>query len=264
MDTPPLKVTVLGCGSSPGVPIPGCDCPVCTSDDPRNRRRRPSVLIEQGEVAVLVDTPADCREQLLDAKVRHLDAVVYTHMHADHVHGIDDLRSINYAMGTHIDVFGDAHSLPEIQSRFAYCFEPPDDSTRYRPRLRPYIIDGPFVIRDLEFVTWPQPHGAYSPETLGLRVGDFAYSTDVNTLTEEAEQLLHGVDTWIVDCLAEYPNLAHAHLERTLEWIERVRPRRAVLTHMNHTVDYADWAARLPSGVEPAHDGLVLEVPGSG
>ncbi len=261
MHSEPLKVTVLGCGSSPGVPIPGCSCAVCTSNDPRNRRRRPSILIARGDAVVLVDTPADCREQLLDAGVKHLDGVIYTHMHADHVHGIDDLRGLNYVMGRDIDVYGDAANLAEIRSRFAYCFADTTDKLRYRPRLTPHEVEDRFAIAGLLFTAFPQPHGPHTLPTMGLRVGDFAYSTDVNELTDEAERVLAGIHTWVVDCLSDYPNFAHAHLDLTLEWIDRVRPARVVLTHMNHTVDYAEWAAMLPAGVEPGYDGLVLEVP---
>ncbi len=254
-----MKVTVLGCGTSSGVPMIGCNCEVCRSTDPRNKRRRCSILIEALGQTILVDTGPDLRMQLLDADVQHIDALVYTHAHADHVHGIDDLRALNNAMHRSIPTYGEAAILEHIRSRFAYAFQESRAALGYwRPQLDPVVFDGPFRIGPVEVRPFRQRHGR--SDSWGLRVGDFAYSTDCDQLDDAAFAALEGVDAWIVDALRDAPHPSHAHLGRTLEWIERVAPARAWLTHMNHEVDYETWLARLPLGVEPAYDGLVIEL----
>jgi len=256
-----MKVTVLGCGSSNGVPHIGDRWGDCDPMDPRNRRSRPSVLVEtDGGTTILIDTSPDLREQLLAARVERLDAVLWTHAHADHVHGIDDLREVCRLMDAPVRVFALAGHLAEISGRFGYAFEPlPEGHGYYRPVLDATPIDGPFTVGDVSVGPFVQDHGWTS--TLGFRVGGFAYSTDVMRLDEEAFARLSGTDTWIVDCVRREPHPVHSHLEQTLQWIDRVRPRRAYLTHMGNTLDYASLAAELPSGVLPAHDGLVVNVP---
>jgi len=260
-----MRVTILGCGSSSGVPLLGCDCRVCTASDLRNRRLRASILVERGPTAVLVDSSPDLRAQLLSQDVKRLDAVLYTHFHADHVHGIDELRSINFLMKRPLAAYGDRDTLARIQDRFGYIFEPPtpEEGPWYRPRLEPRVIDGPFQVGTLGVTPFTQLHGAVPDRhpTLGFRFGAFAYSTDVKELTEESFAALAGVEVWAVDCLSERPSPAHSHLDQTLDWIRHVQPRRAILTHMSHTLDYASLAARLPPGVEPAYDGMVVELP---
>jgi phosphoribosyl 1,2-cyclic phosphate phosphodiesterase len=252
-----MRVTVLGCGSSTGVPMPGNEWGACDPANPRNRRRRASILVETGTTAVLVDTSPDLREQLIDARCKWLDAVIYTHGHADHLHGIDDIRSINYFRDGPLDAYADDATLDVIRARFGYVFDPiPAGMEMYKPWLIPHRIAGPFRIGDLDVVPFDQDHGF--SRTLGFRFGPIAYSTDVVNLPEEAFAALAGVETWIVDCLQEAPHRTHTHLARTLEWIARVKPRRAVLTHMNVRVDYATLVAKLPAGVEPAWDGMVL------
>jgi phosphoribosyl 1,2-cyclic phosphate phosphodiesterase len=254
-----MRVTVLGCGTSSGVPVIGCTCAVCRSGDPRNRRRRCSVLVEALGQRILFDTSPDFREQALDAGITALDAIVYTHAHADHVHGIDDLRALNFLMARPIDAWGDAQVLAQIESRFAYAFREPDAAAGWwRPALRARTFQGPFEIGPLTLVPFAQVHGRTT--SWGFRIGGFAYSSDANELPEEAFEALDGVEVWVVDCLRKKPHVSHAHLERTLAWIERVRPRLAVLTHMNHEVDYATWRELLPLGVVPGHDGLVVEL----
>jgi phosphoribosyl 1,2-cyclic phosphate phosphodiesterase len=252
-----VKVTVLGCGTSSGVPVIGCDCAVCRSDDPRNRRLRCSVLVEAHGQRLLVDTSPDFREQALRAGIRGLDAILYTHAHADHVHGIDDLRALNFLQGRPIEAWGDPEVLAQIQSRFAYAFQPPSEGKGWwRPALVARPFDGPFRIGPVEVIPFPQLHGRST--TWGFRIGRFAYTSDASDLPEETFRLLDGVEVWIVDCLRERPHISHAHLELTLAWIARVRPRLAVLTHMNHEVDHAAWTARLPEGVAVGHDGMEL------
>jgi phosphoribosyl 1,2-cyclic phosphate phosphodiesterase len=257
-----MRVTVLGCGGSGGVPLIGNEWGACDPAEPRNRRLRPSILVERDGFAVLFDAGPDLREQLLAARVRHLDAVVFTHWHADHTHGLDDLRGVNVLMGRPLDAYADPETLASLKARFDYAFaETKAGQGIYRPTLRGHAIEGPFDLGPLRIVPFRQDHGwAHS---LGFRIGGFAYSTDVVRLDEAAFAALEGIDTWIVDCVRiEPPHPVHAHLALTLSWIERVRPRRAYLTHMNHTMDYRTLLGILPPGVAPAHDGLVLDVTG--
>lgn len=263
-----LKVTMLGCGASSGVPVIGCSCSVCSSTDPRNKRTRVSIVVESATTRILVDASPDLRHQLLATGLTKFDAVIFTHEHADHMHGIDDLRSLNWHKNGPLDAYGDARTLVEAKRRFGYAFEPPGPLTAQGAWVVPVLVprtiepDVPFRIGDIDVVAFMQIHGGDRDPTLGLRFGDFAYSTDVKEMPEAGFAALAGIDTWIVDCLQEPPNWAHSHLAQTLEWIARVGPRRAVLTHMNHRLDYAALAAKLPSGVEPGLDGLVLDVPG--
>lgn len=253
-----MRITVLGCGTSAGVPQIGCGCAVCRSPDPRNKRRRCSILVETGGQRILFDTGPDLRQQCLDAGIGAIDALVYTHAHADHVHGLDDLRSINNVIMAPIPTFAHASVLERIVGRFPYAFEGGrGEHGFWRPHLEANPVDGPFTIGPVEVLPFVQKHGR--GESWGFRIGDFAYSTDADGLDERAFATLRGIDTWIVDALRDRPHPSHAHLERALGWIGRLAPRRAFLTHMNHEVDYADWAARLPAGVLPAFDGLVIE-----
>lgn len=256
-----MKITVLGCGSSNGVPYIGDRWGDCDPNEPRNRRSRPSVLVEtDAGASILIDTSPDLREQLLRARVTRLDAVLWTHAHADHVHGIDDLREICRLMEAPIRVFALAEHLDEIRKRFSYAFEPlKPGHSYYRPVFVPAEIDGPLVIGDATVVPFSQEHGWM--RSLGFRIGPFAYSTDVVRLDETAFEALAGIDTWVVDCVGRDPHPVHSHLEQTLGWIERVGPRRAYLTHMSATMDYASLIRELPPGVYPAHDGLVVEIP---
>jgi phosphoribosyl 1,2-cyclic phosphate phosphodiesterase len=258
-----MRVTVLGCGTSSGVPLIGCRCAVCTSTEPRNKRRRCAILIEHGPIRVLVDTPPDLREQCLDAGIDRIDALIYTHAHADHVNGIDDLRAINVFMDRAIDTYGDAAVLGRIRERFGYAFLPPEPALGWwRPALNPIVVEGPFRIGDLEFRPFEQVHGRLP--SWGFRTGAFAYSPDVKELPEAALAELAGVEVWLVDCLRDRPHPSHAHLEQTLAWIELIKPRRAILTLMNHELDYRELERRLPAGVEPAYDGMVLTIDDTG
>jgi phosphoribosyl 1,2-cyclic phosphate phosphodiesterase len=256
-----MKVTLLGCGPSTGVPVIGGNWGRCDPADPRNRRRRVSVLVEIGGVVILIDTSPDLREQLLDADVTRIDAAVLTHAHADHLHGIDDLRSVNRLMSSAIPLYADARTLAEIRSRFGYVFKPVEEPKRfYKPALVPHEIVGPFEVCGVPILPFGQDHGFST--TLGLRIGGFAYSTDVTELAEDAFAALDGLDLWIVDCLRREPHPTHSHLAKTLAWVARVRPRRAVLTHMDQSLDYRELSAELPNGVEPGYDGLVIELDG--
>jgi phosphoribosyl 1,2-cyclic phosphate phosphodiesterase len=254
-----VRITVLGCGTSTGVPVIGCDCAVCTSEDWRNTRLRCSIVVDVGDVRLLVDTGPDLRAQALRAGIKTVDAVLFTHSHADHLHGIDEVRTFNIHRGGPIPAFADRTTLWHIETRFGYTLHGLRPMKGWwRPALIPHRIDGPFEVAGVPIAPIAQRHG--NGGSLGFRIGDFAYSPDVDALPDTSFDQLKGLDLWIVDALRERPHPSHAHLERTLAWIRDLAPRRAVLTHMSHEVDYAAWAAKLPAGVEPAHDGLVLEV----
>ncbi|CAA7624503.1 MBL fold metallo-hydrolase [Magnetospirillum sp. SS-4] len=255
-----MKVTILGCGGAAGVPGISMGWGACDPSNPRNRRRRASILVESGDTRILVDTSPDLRDQLLDADTRMVDAVIYTHDHADHLHGIDDLREINRVTRQWLPVWGSASVLATAQARFPYAFEPLSQLGEfiYRPLLEPHEITGPFSVGGIEVIPFDQDHG-YS-RTLGLRFGPVAYSTDVVDIPEDSFAALDGLDLWIIGCLVDYPHATHAHVDKALEWIERVRPRRAVLTHMGSRLDYETLRSTLPPWVSPAHDGLVIEI----
>lgn len=254
-----MKVTILGSGAAGGVPSISRGWGSCDPAQPRNRRRRPSILVEEGDTRILVDTSPDCRDQLLDAGVRSLSAVLYTHDHADHLHGIDDLREVNRAMQAPLSIFAAPEVMESIRIRFPYVLGSVEEGQSiYKPMLEPHEIDGPFVVGGVTVVPYDQDHGFL--RTLGFRFGNFAYSTDVVELPKESFAALEGVHTWVVGCLTFAPHPTHAHLDKVLDWIARVRPQRAYLTHMTPSMDYDSLRARLPAGVEPAYDSLVLNV----
>ncbi len=254
-----MKVTILGSGAAGGCPSISRGWGACDPADPRNRRRRPSILVEDAATRVLVDTSPDCREQLLEAGVRHLDAVLYTHDHADHLHGIDDLREVNRAMQAPLPIFASAETMASIQARFPYVLGAVEDGqTIYKPMLVPVEISGPFRVGSLEVTPYDQDHGYC--RTLGFRFGKFAYSTDVVNLPEGSFEALAGIDTWLVGCLSFDPHPTHAHLDKVLAWIERLKPRRAWLTHMTPSFDYEALKVSLPAHVQPAHDGLQISI----
>lgn len=258
-----MRVTILGCGGSSGTPSVDFGWGRCDPDNPRNRRSRPSILVEAGATRVLVDTSPDLREQLLRVGARRLDAVLFTHSHADHLHGIDDLRPVNRALGTPLDIFANTETLGAIGSRFGYVLEPwPAGSTAfYRPALVPHCIDHGerFAVGDVPIVVFRQDHGYC--DTLGFRFGPIAYSSDAVALPEDAFDLLDGVEAWIIGTLLDEPHPTHADVDKALTWLARVGAKRGILTHLSGRLDYATLAARLPEGVEPAYDGMVIEIP---
>jgi phosphoribosyl 1,2-cyclic phosphate phosphodiesterase len=254
-----MKITILGCGASWGVPAIGPDWGRCDPADPRNRRRRCSLLVENRGAVLLIDTSPDLREQLLDAGVARLDAVLLTHAHADHLHGIDDIRLINKLMKKALPFYSSPETLAEVKRRFGYAFLPPPEKSLYRPALTARPIAGRFTAAGIPIVAFDQDHGF--SVSLGFRIGRMAYSTDVTALDETAFDALAGIDLWIVDCMRREPHPTHSHLAKTLAWIDRVRPRQAVLTHMDQSLDYRELSAELPAGVTPGYDGLTLELP---
>lgn len=255
-----MRVTILGCGASTGVPVVGCECAVCTSSDPKNSRLRASILIEQEGFRLLVDTSPDLRQQSLANNMSRVDAILFTHAHADHCHGIDDVRNFNFHKNGPVDCYADAETMAEIQERFAYAFQPPvAEYGWFRACLNPHLVEeGTHRIGPMDVQIFKQRHGRI--HSLGLRIGYFAYSTDVNHLSEENFAALDGVKVWIVDCLRRTAAPTHANVDLSLEWITRVRPERAILTHMGHDFDYTAFSAELPRGVEPGFDGLTIEL----
>lgn len=265
-----LQATILGCGSSAGVPRLGGpdgtgDWGACDPSNPKNRRRRCSLLLRRGETTVLVDTSPDMREQLLSARISRLDAVLMTHPHADQTNGIDDLRPLTFIMKKRVDMYADRAALEHLSRQFSYCFETPD-GTAYPPIITGHVIPEPFSAFEIHgaggaipVLAFWQEHGPV--RSLGFRFGGLAYSSDVSDLDESAFAALEGVETWIVDALRYRPHPTHANVETALKWIARVRPKRAILTNLHIDVDYAQLAAELPAGVEPAYDGMRLEVP---
>ena|SRR3990167_5776738 len=254
-----MRVKILGCGASGGVPLITGEWGVCDPLNPKNRRSRASIAVEKMNTTLIVDTSPDLREQCLTADIQNINGVVYTHDHADHVHGIDDLRPFLYHNKIPIPVYGNMKTINVLKSRFAYAFPhgkefPPI----YRPFVTDHILEGPFQLGDITITPFAQDHG-YSTST-GYRFEKVAYSTDVVRLDEEAFKTLEGIEIWIVDCIAMDPRPTHSHLAQTLEWIERVKPRQAYLTHMSHHLDYDKLLTLLPKEVEPAYDGLVIEV----
>lgn len=258
-----MKITILGCGSSAGVPMIGCRCAVCTSPNPKNRRTRASILVEKGDTVLLVDVSPDLRQQALACNITQVDAIMFTHAHADHCHGIDDLRSFNYHKNQLISVYSDSETLSEIARRFDYAFKPPTPEYGwFRPALEPQIIEvnpyNPVIIsHDLKIIPFLQHHGKHGT-TIGIRIDDFVYSTDVNRFPEESLQALENIECWVVDCLRYDPAPTHAHLDLTLSWIEQFKPKRAVLTHLGHEMEYEALNTQTPPHVEAAYDGMVI------
>jgi phosphoribosyl 1,2-cyclic phosphate phosphodiesterase len=260
-----LTVTILGCGSSGGVPRPAIGWGACDPNNPKNRRRRCSILVErsgaEGKTTVLVDTGPDLREQLLSAGVERIDGVLYTHEHADHTHGVDDLRSLFMRHRRRLDAYLSASTAAMMRECFGYIFDTPAGSS-YPPILnehvitpgRPVVVVGPGgPVTALPFL---QHHGEI--DSLGFRFGDMAYSSDLEDLPTESLDALTGLEVWIVDALRDHPHPAHFSVADALRWVERLKPKRAILTNLHSDLDYAALAARLPAHVVPAFDGMQI------
>jgi phosphoribosyl 1,2-cyclic phosphate phosphodiesterase len=252
-----LTVTILGSGTSTGVPVPGCSCAVCTSDDPQNVRTRCSVLLTHGGKNILIDTATDLRQQVLREKIGHIDAVFYTHTHADHIHGIDDLRTFNIVSGQAIPIFGSPETLAVIRRNFGYIFDA-ELEPGYRPRLETHQIDGPFDLFGLTVQPLPLQHG--SGMSLGYKVGSFAYLVDCNDIPEETAPLLRDIEILVIDALRFRPHTSHFNIAQALEVARSLGARRTFLTHLSHDVDHSRHTALLPAGVELAYDGQRFEV----
>ena len=262
-----LRLIIVGCGSSPGTPRIIGDWGACDPSNPKNRRRRAAAIVERisagGITRVAIDTGPDFREQMLDAGATHLDGVVYTHGHADHIHGIDDLRGYFLARRSRVDVHADRPTLDRLREAFGYCFETPPGSS-YPPIVTPHIIvhDQPFTIDGaggpIVFDPLPQIHGDII--SLGFRMGSLAYCPDVSDFPDETAARLRDLEVLVIDALQYRPHPSHLSLSQALEWIDRLKPRRAVLTHMHIPLDFATVEAETPDHVEPAYDGMTLEM----
>ena len=250
------RVTMLGSGTSSGVPVIGCTCPVCTSADPRNRRLRASVRLELAGGTVLVDTSPDLREQALRSGLDRLDAILFTHAHADHILGMDDLRRFNNAIGRGIPCWGDAETLGAVRRIFGYAKRPYDNPDR--PSLSFELIDGPFVAAGMPVTPVPLRHGRRN--ILGFRIGPMAYCTDCSAIPETSEELLAGLDLLVLNALRYSPHPAHFNLEQALAAIERLAPRRALLTHIAHEIGHERTSSELPPHVQLAFDGLRVDL----
>jgi len=261
-----LRFTILGCGSSGGVPRLGGNWGDCDPGNPRNYRRRCSLLIERegegGITRVLIDTSPDLRSQLLDAGVGELDAVLFTHSHADHVHGLDDLRMIVFNMKKRLPVWADGDTQNALYARFGYAFIQPEDSP-YPPILDMHTINGDVTIEGaggpITLTPFEVNHG--SIEALGFKVNGVAYLPDVAQIPEDVWPVLEGLDCWILDALRRTPHPTHSHLENSLEWIARAAPKRAVLTNMHIDMDYQTLVEETPDHITPAYDGMTLTFP---
>jgi len=264
-----LKLTILGCGTSTGVPRVGPVWGACDPDNPKNFRSRCSVLVERsgagGTTTVLVDTTPDLRRQLLDARASWIDGVFYTHEHADHTHGIDDLRGVFFNGRKRVKVYADERTGTLLRNRFSYCFVAPEGSP-YPPILDPHVIkagqrvdvEGAGGVITVE--PFLQYHGSIS--SMGYRFGNIAYSPDIKGLPAESVAQLEGLDVWVLDGLRYEPHPSHYSVDEALAEIDRIKPKRAVLTHMTIELDYEALKSQLPDNVEPAYDGMVVEVDG--
>jgi phosphoribosyl 1,2-cyclic phosphate phosphodiesterase len=254
-----VRVTFLGTGTSHGVPMIGCACPVCTSGDPRDRRSRPSVLIHcADDTRVLVDTSTDLRTQALAHGVTRVDAVVYTHSHADHIFGFDELRRFNVLSGRALPAYADARTLDDLQRTFAYAFGMPDQVGGGIPQVETREVAGPFEVGRNRFVPVPILHGARP--ILGYRVGGFAYLTDCSAIPGESEALLEGLDLLVLSALRHRPHPTHFSLSQAVEAAGRIGAQQTLFTHMCHDLGHEATSRELPSGMALAWDGLTVEV----
>ena len=252
-----MRITFLGTGTSHGVPMIGCDCPTCRSDDPHDTRLRPSVHLQMDDGAsILVDAGPDLRQQALRHDLRRVDAIVFTHGHADHILGLDETRRFTARTGA-MPCFGDDATLEDIRRMFAYVFDPATPQGGGLPQLELRRVDGPFTVGAHEIVPVPILHG--SRPILGLRVGAFAYLTDCSRIPDESWPLLHNLDVVVLDALRERTHPTHFSLAEAIEAAHRIAARQTFFTHMCHDLPHADTCARLPSGMSLAYDGLVLE-----
>ncbi len=259
-----LRFHILGCGSSGGVPRIGGHWGDCDPNNPKNRRRRCSMLVERetenGTTRVLIDTSPDMREQLIDAGVGTLDGVIYTHAHADHVHGVDDLRMVVFNRRERVNVWADRATCDALLDRFGYVFVQPEGSS-YPPILNLNLIDGPVTVSgqggDITFLPLEVEHGRI--DALGFRIKDLVYLPDVSAMNDEAWKILKGAECWVLDALRRDPHPTHSHLEQSLEWIKRSGVPNAVLTNMHIDLDYETIDAETPDHISPAYDGMVLE-----
>lgn len=253
----PLRLTILGSGTSHGVPMIACDCPVCTSADPRDRRTRPSAIFSFADCNVLIDTSPELRLQCLACGVRGVDAILFTHAHADHVTGLDDVRRFNWLQGRRLPVLASAATLERVTKMFEYAFVDDLEYPSAKPQLEPCVIDGPFELGGRAVTPIQYWHGRDA--VLGFRIGAIAYCPDVNRIPDESRALLRDLDVLVLDALRRRPHPTHFNLEQAIEEARRIGARRTYFTHIAHELGHAETSAGLPAGMQLAYDGLVIE-----
>jgi phosphoribosyl 1,2-cyclic phosphate phosphodiesterase len=258
MSSSTLTITVLGSGTSAGVPMIGCHCAVCQSADPRDKRTRPSVAVSYGGKHILVDTTPELRLQAVANGLHHIDAVVFTHGHADHIFGLDDIRRYNTVLHAALPVHAAPETLAILHRCFPYAFDKQEDIGVYRPQIVPHEIRGPFDLFGQIWTPIPMVHGR--AHVLGFRIGNFAYCTDCNEIPEASQQLLEGLDLLIIDALRPRPHPTHLSFEQALAMIDRLRPHRAFFTHLAHDVSHVEIESTLPAHVRVLYDGLRIHV----
>lgn len=251
-----MKITILGSGTSTGVPMVGCHCQVCESSDPRDKRTRASVLVECGDQRILVDTSTDLRRQALRENIPHVDAVLFTHTHADHLHGIDDLRGFHFLHRKVIPCYGSPETIQKVTANFAYIFEGLC-SEGYSPLLEPFPVDGPFDLFGCRIHPVPLLHGSFN--ATGYRFENAAYLTDCSRIPESSMELLQGLELLIIDALRYSPHPNHLNITGALQVVQALKPQRTLFTHLTHEVHHKDGAT-LPAGVEFAYDGMAVEL----
>lgn len=256
-----MKVVMLGCGSSIGAPAIGCDCKVCKSENPKNKRTRASIYLEHEGTSILVDTSPDLRAQAINCGITKIDGVFYTHSHADHINGIDDIKSFNFLQEAAIPAFGDAFTMDYLQKAFPFVFwDNVPGKGWYKPWLKPNYIefDQSFKFGNIDIDTFEMVHGKLS--VVGYKFGDVAYTTDTTEISDHGFEVIKKAKLWIVDCLRYDPSDTHANFELTMKWIDQVKPQKAILTHMAHDFDYEQLKKELPENIIPAYDGMIINV----
>ena len=256
-----MRLLVLGCGTSTGVPVIGCTCTVCRSGNPRNRRTRSSALVRTRGSSILIDTSTDLRHQAITQGLTRIDSVLFTHPHADHIHGIDELRSFNMIQHRPIDCYADAATTARIRLIFEYIFSG-EETESITPRLSLHVVDGPFMAGPVEVLPLELHHGRAA--VLGFRMGGLAYLTDCSTVPPPAMERLRGLDVLVLGALRFRSHPTHMSIPEALELAATLGPRRTILTHLSHEVDYERDNANLPEDVELAYDGMIVSDIGEG
>ena len=255
----PVRLTILGSGTSHGIPMIACDCRVCTSADPRDQRSRSSALFSFDDHHILIDTSPELRLQCVAQRVTRVDAICFTHAHADHLAGLDDVRRFNDLQNSELTVYGNAATLAHVQTMFAYAFSEDPAYPSYKPALRAVEIDGPFEVCGREVLPIPYLHGPLP--VLGYRVGGIAYCPDCSFIPDESRALLAGLDVLVLDGLRRRPHPTHFNIEQAVEEARRIGARRTYFTHIAHELLHAETDSTLPEGMQLAYDGLVCELP---
>jgi phosphoribosyl 1,2-cyclic phosphate phosphodiesterase len=254
-----FRVIMLGTGTSHGVPMIGCDCAVCTSTDPRDRRSRSSIVVEVDGRPILIDTSPELRLQCLACNVRRVDAILFTHYHADHVVGLDDLRRFNHLQGEELTCYGDELTVEIVRRMFPYAFEQTPGYPSAKPHLNLSVIEGSFKLFGVEVIPIPLLHG--KQPVLGFRFGPFAYCTDCSAIPGSSLALLGGLDVLVLDALRLRPHATHFNLEQAVEVAQKIGAKRTYLTHIAHELPHQKTNAELPDGIELSYDGQVIEWP---